>query len=216
MFKNYLKIAFRNLTKHKIYSVINILGLTAGLACFILVGLYVSYESSFDKYHENIDDLYRLVATGGRDDNYDGIAKITAPWGEAALDEIPEVRNMTRFIFHGTTLMRYEDKRFFESSGFFADSTVLEMFSFPLIQGDVQTALTRPNSIVIDPDFAERFFGNENPIGKIITVSEETEYTVTGVLEKIPSNSHFTFQFLVSFNTYSHHCLLYTSPSPRD
>jgi len=204
MFKNYLKIAFRNLTKHKIYSAINILGLTAGLACFILVGLYVSYESSFDKYHENIDDLYRLVATGGRDDNYEGIAKVTAPWGEAAFDEIPEVRNMTRFIFHGTTLMRYEDKRFFESSGFFADSTVLEMFSFPLIQGDVQTALTKPNSIVIDPDFAERFFGNENPIGKVITVSEETEYTVTGVLEKIPSNSHFTFQFLVSFNTYSH------------
>ncbi len=204
MFKNYLKIAFRNLAKHKVYSAINILGLTAGLACFILVGLYVSYESSFDKYHENIDDLYRLVTTGGRDDNYDGIAKITAPWGEAAFAEIPEVKNMSRFVFHGTSLMRYEDNRFFEGSGFFADSSALEMFSFPLILGNPKTALTTPNSIVIDPDFAERFFGSEIPIGKVITVSEEIEYTVTGVMEPVKSNSHFTFEFLVSLNSYSH------------
>ena len=204
MFKNYLKIAFRNLKKHKVYSSINVIGLAAGLACFFLVGLYISYELSFDQYHENKDDLYRLVATGGRDDNYEGIAKVTAPWGEAALTEIPEVEAVTRFVFHGTTLMRYENNRFFEGDGFFADSSVLEMFSFPLIAGDPTTALDQPNSIVINEEFAARFFGDENPVGKTLIISEETEYTVTGILEEIPSNSHFTFDFLVSLTTYTH------------
>lgn len=204
MLKNYIKIAFRNLKKHKIYSSINIIGLAAGLACFILVGLYISYELSFDSYHENKDDIYRLVATGGRDDNYNGIAKVTAPWGEAALTEIPEVDVMSRFVFHSTSLMKYKNNRFFEGNGFFADSSVLEMFTFPLLSGDPKTALDQPNSIVIDEDFATRFFGDENPIGKTLIISEETEYTVTGILDKIPSNSHFTFDFLVSLSTYNH------------
>lgn len=204
MFKNYLKIAFRNLKKHKVYSSINVIGLAAGLACFILVGLYISYETSFDKYHENKDELFRLVTTGGRDDNYEGIAKVTAPWGEAALTEISEIESMTRFVFHGTSLMRYKQNRFFEGNGFFADSSALEMFTFPLIKGDPKTALDRPNSIIIDEDFAQRFFGEENPMGKTIVVSEETEYTVTGILEEIPSNSHFTFDFLVSLTSYTH------------
>ncbi|MBO6522204.1 MAG: ABC transporter permease [Balneolaceae bacterium] len=204
MFKNYLKIAFRNLKKHKVYSSINVIGLAAGLACFILVGLYISYETSFDKYHENKDELYRLVTTGGRDDNYGGIAKVTAPWGEAALTEISEIESMTRFVFHGTSLMRYKENRFFEGNGFFADSSALEMFTFPLIEGDPKTALDLPNSIIIDEDFAQRFFGEENPMGKTIIVSEETEYTVTGILEEVPSNSHFTFDFLVSLTSYTH------------
>ena len=204
MFKNYLKIAFRNLRKHKIYSSINVIGLAAGLACFILVGLYISYELSFDQYHENKDDLYRLVATEVRDDNYGGIAKVTAPWGEAALTEIPEIKAMTRFVFHGTVLMRHENNRFFEGNGFFADSSVLEMFTFPLLEGDPGNALDKPNSIVITKEFANRFFGDQDPIGKTLIISEETEYTVTGILDEIPSNSHFTFDFLVSLTTYSH------------
>ncbi|MFV1883320.1 MAG: ABC transporter permease [Balneola sp.] len=201
---NYLKIAFRNLKKHKVYSSINVAGLAAGLTCFILVGLYVSYELSFDQYHENKDELYRLVATGGRDDNYDGIAKVTAPWGEAALSEIPEVEAVTRFVFHGTSLMRYANNRFFEGNGFFADSSVFEMFTFPLLEGDPKTALHQPNSIVITQEFANRFFEDESPIGKTLILSEETEYTVTGILDEIPSNSHFTFEFLVSLTTYTH------------
>ncbi len=204
MFKNYLKIAFRNLKKHKVYSSINVIGLAAGLACFILVGLYISYETSFDKYHENKDSLFRLVETGGRDDNYEGIAKVTAPWGEAALTEISEIDAMARFVFHGTSLMRYKENRFFEGNGFFADSSALEMFTFPLIEGDPKTALDLPNSIVVDENFAQRFFGEEDPMGKTIVVSEETEYTVTGILEVIPSNSHFTFDFLVSLTTHTH------------
>tara|TARA_R110000868_G_scaffold294140_3_gene554770 strand:- start:20376 stop:22709 length:2334 start_codon:yes stop_codon:yes gene_type:complete len=187
-----------------VYSSINIIGLAAGLACFILIGLYISYELSFDQYHENKDDLYRLVATGGRDDNYEGIAKVTAPWGEAALTEIPEVEAVTRFVSHGAILMRYDSNRFFEGNGFFADSSVLEMFSFPLIAGDATTALDQPNSIVINEEFATRFFGNKNPIGKTLIISEETEYTVTGILKEIPSNSHFTFDYLVSLTTYTH------------
>ncbi len=204
MFKNYLKIAFRNLIKNKVYSSINILGLAAGIACFILIGLYISFEFSFDNYHENSDSIYRVVATSDRDDNYDGVAKVTAPWGESALLNIPEVEAVTRFVFHGTSLMRYENNRFFEGNGFFADSSVLEMFTFPLLEGDPKTALDSPNSIVIDEDFAARFFGDENPMGKTITVSEETEYTVTGILANIPDNSHFTFDFLVSLTSYSH------------
>lgn len=203
MIKNYFKIAFRNLVKHRVYSMINILGLAAGLACFILVGMYVIFETSFDQYHANSDRIYRLAAEFS-DDDYDGIAKVTAPWGEAALGQIPEVENMTRFIFHGTSLMRYGDKRFFESDGFFADSSVFEMFTYPLVSGNPETALTDPNSIVIDTNFATRYFGNEKPIGKTIIISEETEYTVTGVMEPVPANSHFTFDFLVSLNTYTH------------
>ena len=203
MLQNYIKIAFRNLIKGKVYSLINIVGLAVGLACFILIAFYVQHELSFDKYHTNSNQTYRLVSEFGESD-YEGIAKVTAPWGEASLEQIPEVENMTRFISSGTVLVRNGDQSFYESEGFFADSSVFKMFSFNLLQGTPEQVLAEPNTIVISQNLARKYFGNEDPMGKTLLFEENTEYRVTGVFEEVPENSHFTFNFLVSMSSYSH------------
>ena len=202
MLKNYLTIAVRNLFRQKLYSAINILGLAVGMACSILILIYVQDELSYDRYHKNADRIYRIV----REQDFGGRVSHSAisPPAMAALlpDELPEVEGAVRLI-PGGTLISYGEKRFFEDF-YYADPGVFDVFNFPLLRGDPKTALSEPFSIVIAPAVAERFFGDEDPIGKVLTFSyQHHEYKVTGILKEVPRNSHIRFDALVSWVGYN-------------
>ncbi|WP_143473670.1 ABC transporter permease [Flavilitoribacter nigricans] len=203
MWKNNLKLALRVLWKNKTYSLLNIFGLALGFACCLLIGLYVQNELSYDRYHEKHERIFRLAnqVTGSTYEN--GIAKVTAPWGEEAGRTIPEISSVCRFVIFGRSVFRKGEQNTYESFGYFADSTALSMFTWPLVQGDSQTALTQPNSIVLDENLAKKYFDGQDPIGQPITIDGE-EYQVTGVMEEVPENSHFRPRYLVSLSTYSH------------
>ncbi len=203
MFKNYLHVALRLIRKQKAYSSINLLGLAVGLACTFLILMYVRDELSYDRYHADADRIYRLVS-GHSDENFDGIAKVNGPYGIAAKEQIAAVESVTRFLFYGPTLFERADQRVYVSGGMYADSTVFDVFSWRLLSGDAETALVAPNSLVLTETLAETWFGNENPIGETIRVAGTTDYRVTGIMQDVPSNSHFVFTFLASVSGYTH------------
>ncbi|MGH7493749.1 MAG: ABC transporter permease, partial [bacterium] len=203
MLKNYLKIASRNLLKQKGHAFINITGLAVGMACSLLILLYVQNELSYDEYHVNKARIYRL-ATRTQGASFDGIAKVNGPWGVTAQKEIPEVEEAVRFVIVGQILVSRGEKRFYEEEGLYADSSVFRVFSFPLQQGDARTMLTAPNTMVITRNFAQKYFGEENPVGQSLVLDNQTEYAITGLLDNIPSNSHFTFDFLLSMASLTH------------
>ncbi|MGH7456813.1 MAG: ABC transporter permease, partial [bacterium] len=202
MLKNYLKIALRNLLKHKGYSFINVAGLAIGMTCCILILLFVQDELSYDKYHENAARIYRIVWTHNEDDTRNS-AMIGAPWAPALQNDYPEVASFVRFRSCGRPLIGYLDKRFYEENGLYADSTLFAVFSFPLIKGDPKSALAKPNSVVITMAMAQKYFGDEDPIGKILTLDNKSDLQVTGVVKNLRRNSHFRFDFLISFATYN-------------
>lgn len=205
MFKNYLKITFRNIRRQKIYSFINIAGLAVGLACFVLIMLFVKYELSYDRYHKNSSDIYRIVVREPGDvyQGTDWYNLTQWPLKNVIVDEVPGVLNGTR-ISRSTCILQYKDKIFREEDVFLADPEFLEIFTFPLLSGDSKTALNEPFSILISKNKVNKYFGNEDPIGKYISIknkaSEKRDYIVTGILEDIPGNSHFKFDFLISYN----------------
>ncbi len=206
MIKNYLKIAFRNLKKHKIYSFINISGLAIGMACCLLIILNVQDELSYDAFHLNADRIFRVVTSTSRD----GVptnACGTFGTGPALKEDFPEVVDFVRLrrMGQGTRIyIGHEDRKFYEERFFFADPSIFTVFTFPLIQGDAEKALSEPNSIVITEDVAEKYFGREDPMGQTLEAdpynSEEMMvFQVTGVAENVPDNSHFHFDFLASY-----------------
>ena len=205
MIQNYLKIALRIIKRHKGYSFINIFGLAIGIACFILIMLYVHFEFSFDRFHKNKNTIYRIyVHTPGKEFKGNDYQAVTpAPLGPALMNECPEVVNATTTDHISETLLTVGEKRFIED-GIYADEHFLEMFTFPLESGDKLTALKQPYSIVISKNLAKRLFGNENPIGRTIKFDEKYDLNVTGVLKSIPDNSHLHFDFLISFCTYEY------------
>ncbi|MCH7756341.1 ABC transporter permease, partial [candidate division KSB1 bacterium] len=201
MFKNYLKISFRNLWRAKGYSAINLAGLATGMACFILILLWVQDELSYDKFHENTNRLFRVVRLD-RDDPSQGVCRTGAPWAPALHSDFPEVENFVRFRGHGRTLMSSGDKRFYESEGLYADSTIFEVFTFPLLKGNPKTALTRPNTMVINERMAEKYFGTEDPVGQSLVFNNQDEFEITGLMQNIPANSHIKFDYLIPFFMY--------------
>ncbi len=204
MFQSYLKVAFRNLIKNKGYTLINITGIAVGFACCLLIGLYVQSELSFDKYHEHHPNLFRLAnhVEGGSYAN--GIAKVSDPWGPEAKKTIPEVEEMCRFVFYGQALVKYEDELNYEGGGLYADPSVFKMFSWNLLEGDPETALSEPNSIVLTKRLADKYFQNENPIGKTLNFDNQIDRKVTAVLEDVPLNSHFRFRYLAPLEDHTH------------
>jgi len=201
MLKNYLKIALRNLKKYKGYMFINIVGLAVGIAVCLLIYLYVSHELSYDRYHEKSDRMYRVTMKRA-ETHYAVTPSMISP----TLQQLyPEVTSGVR-IFHAGSYrpltIRRNDRIFKEQSFAYADSSLFDIFSFPLLSGNPETALTRPNTLVISRNMARKYFGDENPIGKRLQVNER-EFEVTGVLKKIPANSHFHFDFFASMITLS-------------
>jgi len=201
MLKNYLKIAFRNLLKYKVYSIINIFGLSVGLACCILIMLFIRDELNYDKFHKNADQIYRMVVEFKYRDRPDHFAHTPSPLAPALLNEFPEVLNAVRFSRRSEVLITYKEKYFWEKGLMLADPSIFEVFTFPLVRGDPATALSDPNSIVITQRMAEKYFGDEDPIEKILKIGDEwvKDYRVSGILKNIPSNSQLQFDFLISF-----------------
>ncbi|MCB2220707.1 MAG: ABC transporter permease [Bacteroidetes bacterium] len=190
MIKNYIKIAIANLTKNKLYSIISISSLTLGLAVCILLLLYVSHELSFDRYHEKADNIYRLCQ---EEHPYQapGAARLLA-------DNLPEIKNYARILPRDNILVQYEDDRYKEDYVAWVDAELFEIFSFKFIQGSPENSLQQPGTAVINEKTARKYFGNEDPIGKLLKVGNEYDYTITGVIEDIPQNSHFTFDIFMT------------------
>jgi predicted permease len=190
MLRNYFKIAFRNIVRHKAFATINIAGLAIGMACSIFILLWVQNELSYDKFHKNADTIYRLTAGG---------ATNSGPMVPELKAKIPVIKNFVRLLFvqPATTVFETGIKRFEEKAVFYADSTLLQVFSFPLINGNAETALTRPDAVLITEDMAKKYFGNEDAIGKILKRDNKDNLVVTGVLKNIPANSHLQFDFIM-------------------
>jgi putative ABC transport system permease protein len=203
MFRNYLIVTWRNLTRHKLYSAINIIGLATGMATCIVILLFVFYEKSFDSMHHR--NIYRLneVQTFTSTATSEKAAITSFPMGPTLKDEFPEVLNYSRVDLNKQYEMTYGEKRVFFPQTYFVDITFLQMFDFPLLKGDRQTALQKPNSIVLTESAARELFGNTDPIGKTVShFGEDTLlFTVTGILKNVPANSQFQFDALQSFNT---------------
>jgi putative ABC transport system permease protein len=197
MFRNYLKIAFRNLIRHKGFSFLNITGLAIGMVCTILILFWVQHELSYDRYHKNGKKIYRIL-------QHIQYAEVVTwainqgPLGPALKEEIPEIEEQARFCFTQWR-MKYDDKIFVELGGY-ADPTLFKMFTIPFTQGDPKTALADPRSVVMTEQMAQKMFGDENPIGKTIHVGKDYDFKVTGILQDIPANSHFRFNFLANMD----------------
>ena len=206
MLKNYLKIAWRNLLKNKGYSVINIGGLAIGLACFLLIAIFISNELSFDNYHEKKDQIYRVAHHSDPDKLSDTWIWGNAPIGPALKSDFPEIIEKVQFSGISDILLEYNNRSYQESECFYADPSALDVFSWPLISGNPETALEAPYSIVLTETTAKKYFGNENPIGKTLEGiggrAADGAYTVTGVMKDIPENSHFTFDILMSMSSF--------------
>lgn len=199
MFKNYMKIAFRNIRRHKGYSFINITGLAIGIACCLLITIWVLDELSYDKFHENAATLYRIE----ENQNYSGrqfhVYVTPYPLAPALKDEIPEIKDATRYAYAGGLLMRQGEKAFFEDYIWAVDPSFLHMFTFPLIRGDENTALDSPYSLVLTEDIAKKYFGEEDPLGKVISVNNQYDFTITGVMNNVPNNSYFRFEIIIPY-----------------
>ena len=200
MLKNYLKIAFRNLRRHKAYSVINVAGLAIGLACFTLIILYVQDEWSYDRYHEDADQIYRVAVEIQASEGATRTAQSPPIWPTTMLQAYPEVEAAVRLKPpRQTWMVRYEDRSFSEKGWVFADSSVFDVFDVPLLHGDPATALSAPYTVVVSEAMVEKYFQGDDPIGQTITIDSQYDFAVTGVFENVPTNSHVHFDFLASF-----------------
>ncbi|MCX6223362.1 MAG: ABC transporter permease, partial [Bacteroidia bacterium] len=200
MLSNYIIVAVRNLLRQKGYSFINIIGLALGISAAMFIFIWVSDEVSMNRFHKNVDRIYRVE----QDQNYDGkIYHVTVtpfPSGEGWKKEIPEIETTVRATQAGALLTKYRDKAFYENGITCVDSTFLKVFTFPLVKGDPNTALREPYSIVLTLEMAIKYFGNEDPIGKVIIVDNKYNFKVTGLLKRLPVNNSFRFDFLVPFD----------------
>ena len=205
MFKNYLKIALRNLKRYKGFSFINIAGLAIGIACCLLILLLVREEFSFDRFHEYRDQIYRVI-TQHPDQFYMGkdfMAVTPAPLAPAIMAEFPEVIKATRIDSSNEVIISYQNKRFYEDGFYWTDSHFFDVFSFPLLRGDQSKALSEPYSVIISERMAHKYFSDEDPIGKIIALNNKYDFIVTGIMKDVPRSSHLQFDFLAPLITLS-------------
>src|ERR1700742_1575612 len=204
MFRNYLKLAWRNLVKNKEFSFINIFGLTTGITVCLMIFLFIVNEFSFDNFHKNGNEIYRVM-------RYFDAGQSAAPWlsgpyAPALLNDFPgEIRKTVR-VMPDHDLITYKNRPFNEKNVYLADSNFFTFFSFPLLRGNPATALNDGNSIVLTESTAKRIFGDEDPMGKVVEYNMDRKLTVTGIAKDVPANSPLTFD-LVTPITH-----LYTKP----
>jgi hypothetical protein len=201
MLKNYLKIAWRHLKKNKGYALLNMAGLALGMACAILILLWINDEWQYDRFHKNRDLLYRLL----ENQHYDGqtftFAAMPGPFAPAARAELPELQYITRADFGTRSLFTLGEKSIYEQ-GMHVEPDFLKMFSFKLLKGNAATLLTDPSSIIITDVMAKQFFGNEDPLGKTLKVDNAKLYTINGIVEEPPTNSSMQFSWLAPFSVF--------------
>ncbi len=200
MIKNLFKVAVRNIWKKKLFSLINILGLTIGITCFFLIIVNVRDEFSYDNFHQDKERIYRVALERIYPDNVVFYAIIPYSIGDAMNRDMPEVEDMTRILFtQQAAVFQYEDQTYEETKFLFVEPNFFDMFSIPLIQGDRDSAFSTQNSIMMTKDTAIKYFGNDDPIGKSLT-TPQGEFLVSGVVENVPKNSHLEFDFLASLS----------------
>lgn len=190
MIKYYLKIAFANLRQSKVYSLISIASLSVGMAISIFILIYVSDELSYDRYHEKADNIYRLCQ---KEHAYQ-----SPQTAKLLTDNFPEIKESARILPPDFTTVQYNNQLFKEGMVAYVDASLFKIFSFKFKKGHAETALEEPVSIVISEEIAQKYFGSEEPIGKVLKIGGELDYTVTGVFENMPGNSHFRYNFLMT------------------
>lgn len=204
MLYNYLKIAVRNLLKYRFISFINLFGLTIGLACCLLILIYIKHELSYDKYHKNADNIYRVtrlfksVETGAVNLH---LSTVAPPFGPFLENDFKEIKKITRLVDFSPIPMQYGEKKFNEQKVYFADENLFNVFDVKLEKGNPATALKEPFTIMLTKEMAKKYFGNEDPMDKLIRVDTRFSLKVTGIFREFPSQSHFHPQVMVSFNT---------------
>ncbi len=199
VFWNYLKISFRNIKRYKIHSVINIAGLAIGICCCILILLWIQDELSFDRFHVNVSRIFRVAKEEHRTEEIELSARTPPPLAKALVRDIPEIEMATRYGRWENRNISFGGKNFNESDYWHADADFFEIFSFSFLKGDPRTVFVNPYSVVITEETAIRYFGEENPIGEILTVNNGFQVTVTGVLHNIPDNSTLQFDLISPF-----------------
>ena len=203
MLGNYIKITVRTISKNKVYSSLNIFGLALGIAACLFIVQYVSYEKSYDKFHVNHENLYRVMYKVYRNGELDIDCAAAVPRvGPFMKEKMPEVVDYAR-AFPISGVISYEGKKYREKRIQIVDPSFISIFSFPLLEGDPATALTEPNSVVISETAARKYFGDQEAMGKVIKANGHLELTlaVTGVAKDVPANSHIKFDFLISYET---------------
>ncbi|HEY5393218.1 MAG TPA: ABC transporter permease [Hanamia sp.] len=203
MIKNYFKIAWRNLMKYKFISFINLFGLTIGLTCCLLITTYVLNELSYDRYNKNAENIYRVTRTFN---NADGVVSlklstISPPFGYYFPTDFPEIKKMTRLMGAGILPFKYKDKIIAENNVYFADENLFNVFTLKTLEGNPQTALKNPFSVMLTEEVAKKYFGNEDPMNKVIKVNNQFDVKVTGIYKDFPENSFMHPDVLLSFNT---------------
>ncbi|MBE7178178.1 MAG: ABC transporter permease, partial [Mucilaginibacter polytrichastri] len=199
MFSNYIKIAWRNLLRNTLFSVINISGLALGIATCLLIMLYVQNERSYDRFNENADRIYRVTFRGKMNGGEIREANVMPPVAQTLKRDFPEVEQATRIRPYGTPQVQFGDKVFKEDNFALADANIFSVFTLPMLKGDPKTALQQPNTVVITSDVAHKYFGSADPIGKVLFFKDyNARLTVTGVIRPVPQNAHFHFGFFAS------------------
>jgi putative ABC transport system permease protein len=188
--------------KHSGYLILNITGLTIGLTSFLLITIYVLHELSYDRFHKNYENIYRIKVKGVMAGATLDQAITAAPMAQTLLTDYPEILHAVRINRSGAWLVKYGENRFNEDGVLFADSSFFSVLDFKLLRGDSKTALVNPRSMILTEKFAKKYFGNEDPMGKRISLEADTNlYTITGVIQNIQANSHFKFDMLGSLNS---------------
>jgi len=204
MIKNYLKLAFRNILKHKFTSFINLVGLTIGLTCCLLITTYILDELSYDQYNKNADNIYRVQRDFYSTDGKLALklSTVAPAFGYYLPTDFPEIKKMTRLLSNGqSTPFRYQEKKFNEKDVYFADENLFDVFTVKLLKGDPKRALADPFSMMLTEEAAKKYFGEEDPINKVIRFNSQVDFKVTGIYKAFPSNSHIHPGMLLSFNS---------------
>ena len=199
MLKNLIKTAVRHILKHFGYSILNILGLTLGISSALFLIIYVADEVSYDRYHEKADRIYRVSSTIKEPDDQFTWIFAQIPFGPQVAHDYPEVQSSVRFINMPRALYKFEDKEFNEENFFYVNSTLFDIFTYKVIKGEVKSALLAPKKIILTEKIANKYFGKSDPIGKTLTTGTDT-YEVTGVIQDVPTNSHFRFDAVAARN----------------
>ncbi len=203
MIFNYLKIAWRNLIKYRVISFINLFGLTVGLTCCLLITIYIINELSYDRYNKNGENIYRVTRSFN---NAEGVVSlnlstVSPPFGYYFPTDFPEIKKMTRLLNNGTTPFKYREKLINEPNVYFADENLFDVFTLDVLKGNPHTALKDPFSVMVSEETAKKYFGNEDPMNKMMRANNQFDVKVTGVYKTFPANSHMHPDVLVSFNT---------------
>jgi len=200
MFKNYLKIALRNMRKNKVYTIINICGLAIGVACCLMVFLYVADELNFDKYHVDNSRIYRIATRETSPTNINEAATTCAAFARALKDNYTQVEKLARILPVSDGVVKNGDNYFYERNRVYTDSDLFSILTIPFIMGNTETALDRPSTVVITNRMARKYFKNENPLGSTILINNR-EFEITGIVADPPANTHFKYDFFISLKT---------------